>query len=949
MQRYLSLVLLSSLACGSAFATDSTAWNCQQSKDGKEWICNGDEKNAEIKQPTKTELPIVESESISPIIVDEIKSNQTKKNLKTTVDNSVQKSETIAVTPAQIEKAKKIVVEEQENVFTIDTGEWKCGEGQGSEWNCKQAGKIATSEKEEALPRIKTNLGIIPPAFDSTQEQTFNILKSQLKVDPWQHCSNPNLPQPVYRSTKNTREHSPVDVTSNYSEIFENEISSYFGNVRIKRADQQVFSNAANYDSITEKLAVEGDVYYSDDDMAVHTDAATFDLNSDKAKLRDVLFIAPAAPLRGHAGIVYRENKDISHYQNVAYTSCPTGNQDWVVHAGELKIDREDGTGSAKDTWLEFKGVPVFYSPYLEFPTDSRRKSGFLAPSFGNTQRAGFHFNLPYYWNISPNLDATFKPRYLTQRGVLLAGEFRYLTEDSYGETKIEVMPTDYKLNDKSRYFGSFKDSTRLSERIQANVDLNFVSDRNYFAELGSALSLPNFSYLKSQADVGYYGDIVSAIGRVENYQSIDKFLTGDRLPYRKLPQINVNVKHRFDTTPVNVGMENEFVYFQHTNLQNGQRSNLKPFISVPLQSASAYITPKIALQYTHYFLNRPLEPEYSKEISRTLPIFSTDSGMTFERHVDFGDKGFLNTLEPRLFYLYIPRKNQNDIQIFDTNVYDTWFNTLFRENRFSGIDRIQDANQFTAAITSRLVDEKTGKERMKFSLGNTFYLQDREVQARYSVFRYMKDRNGQSEFDRDGIIPLAETNSFSNMIGEFSSHINEYVTLDSGLQWNPHTADIDRGKFFLHLTGNDSQKILNLGYRYRKGIMPNISQADLDDKSIDWNSTKQRLSTGISQTDLSFHYPIYDNWSAIGRWQYSLLYNSTQESFLGIEKENCCWRFRVVGRRYLNNLNMFYDGDVQGDSQTGVFFQVELKGLTGMGENLDTFLEQNIYGFRAK
>jgi LPS-assembly protein len=150
-------------------------------------------------------------------------------------------------------------------------------------------------------------------------------------------------------------------------------------------------------------------------------------------------------------------------------------------------------------------------------------------------------------------------------------------------------------------------------------------------------------------------------------------------------------------------------------------------------------------------------------------------------------------------------------------------------------------------------------------------------------------------------------------------------------------------------LTGNTASEILNLGYRYRRDVMPKISQTDLVNPDIDWDTTKQNLSTGISQTDVSFHYPIYDNWSAIGRWQYSLLYNSTQESFFGVEKENCCWKFRVVGRRYLNNLNVFAsDADIQGTSQTGVFFQVELKGLTGMGEKLDTFLEQNIYGYRS-
>ncbi len=941
MQRPLFLLLISTLSYASEAASNSAAWNCEQSKDGKEWVCSGDEKPVETVPASKIETPVIKPE---PVAIEIPAPIETEKQ-PTPVVETVAKPEPI-IAPLPVEKA--VIEVEKSRPISVPTetstaptsGEWQCGAaGQSNEWNCQQTKKSVSIENGESITEVKTvstksesshNLSILPAAFDATQEQTFNVLKSQLKIDPWQHCSNPNAPKYVQISTnKGERIHAPINVKSNYSEIFENEISSYFGNVRIDHADQQMSSNAANYDSVTGKLDAQGDVYYSDDDMAVHTDAATFDLANDQAKLRDVLFIAPSAPLRGHAGAVYRDSKTVSHYQDVAYTSCPTGNQDWVVHASELKIDKEEGRGSAKNAWLEFKGTPVFYSPYLSFPTDSRRTSGFLAPSFGSTQRSGFNISTPYYFNIADNYDATFKPRYLSKRGILLAGEFRYLTESSQGQTSVEVLPNDY-LQNKPRYFATMKNTTKFTDKIQANIDLNFVSDKNYFAELGSALSMPNFSYLKSQADVGYYGDEINAVARVENYQSIDKYLTGNKLPYRKLPQINVNLKHAFDQLPmpVNVAMENEFVYFQHTSLLNGQRSNIKPSVSLPMQSASAYVTPKVSLQYTNYFLSNPLNSGDSSQISRTLPIFSTDSGMTFERNLNLGGKGFLNTLEPRLYYLYIPRANQKDIPLFDTAAYDVWFNTLFRENRFSGIDRIQDANQVTAAISSRLIDETTGKERAKFSLGNIFYFQNREVQAPY----YVQTVDSAGNPILQTFTPPTDTTRFSNVIGELSARINDHVAIDSGVQFDPYQHEISRGKAVLHLT-NKPNEILNLGYRYRK-ISPTIVPNRAND---------------IIQSDVSFHYPVYDNWSAIGRWQYSLLYNSTQESFFGVEKENCCWRFRVVGRRYINNLNVFYNGaDVQGTSQTGIFFQVELKGFTGMGEKLDTFLEQNIYGYRS-
>ncbi|MFI3216321.1 MAG: LPS assembly protein LptD, partial [Methylococcales bacterium] len=833
MQHRLFLLLVSLFPFASSAAEKSAAWNCAQSSDGKEWVCSGDDENSPPKnqvQETTIHSNVLETgnaankaittppvettptikQSIAPAPkIPESKQIEVEANLPpaATVETTPAIKQSIAPAP-KIPESKHIEIEPNlPPATTVETrqindipkllsetaAEWECNSAQtGNQWDCQKTQQTTLSANEpETLQETSKvakkshssqGIGIVPPAFTAKEEETFDVLKSQLKIDPWQHCTNPNAPKSTFKSNKTLRNNAPIDVKSNYSEIFDNEISSYFGNVVIKHADQQLSSDNANYDSVAKTLDIHGDAYYSDDDLTVHTNAGTFDLDSDQAKLRDVLFIAPSAPLRGHASAVIRDSKTVSRYQDVAYTSCPTGSQDWVIHASELKIDKEEGEGIAKNAWLEFKGAPVFYSPYMSFPTDSNRKSGFLAPSFGSTQRSGINFGMPYYWNIAPNYDATFKPRYLTKRGILLAGDFRYLTESSQGQTNLELLPDDYLKQNQPRYFASVKNTTRFTDKVHANVDLNYVSDKNYFAELGSALSLPNFSYLKSQADVGYYGDMMNAVARIENYQSIDKYLTGNKLPYRKLPEIDIHFKHEFNQlpVPVNVALNNEFVYFQHSSLLNGQRSNIKPSVSMPLQSESAYITPKASLQYTNYFLSDPLISGSSSQISRTLPIFSTDSGMTFERNLNLGGKGFLNTIEPRLFYLYIPRADQKDIPIFDTSAYDIWFNTLFRENRFSGLDRIQDANQVTMAVSSRLIDEHTGKERAKFSLGNILYFQDREVQAPF--YNQKNDANGKPTLET--FTPPTETGSFSNVIGELSAKINDHVAIDSGIQF---------------------------------------------------------------------------------------------------------------------------------------------------------------------
>jgi LPS-assembly protein len=325
-------------------------------------------------------------------------------------------------------------------------------------------------------------------------------------------------------------------------------------------------------------------------------------------------------------------------------------------------------------------------------------------------------------------------------------------------------------------------------------------------------------------------------------------------------------------------------------------------------------------MQHTEYLLSK--ETVGPSNISRTLPILSLDSGAFFEKDVNLGGTSMLHTLEPRLFYLYIPYKNQNNIPLFDTAQYDFVFNSLFRENRYSGTDRIQDANQLSVALTSRLVDSTTGREKLKLNIGDILYFKNRNVTLN-SIY---------------GAVPYSVVdNSFSSpIIGEASSQLTDHVSVDTGIQWDPHFNEITRGKAAIHFI-NQPKEIINAGYYYRNNPLVANRQDD------------------IIQSDVSFHWPIYDDWSAVGRWQYSLLYNKTQEGFFGVEKENCCWRFRVIGRHYLSSLvntsGVLAPGInvvPQGQAQTGIFFQIELKGLAGIGERLDTFFERNIYGYRS-
>jgi LPS-assembly protein len=1014
MLRRLFLVFLPALTSSAIFASEAS-WNCQQNKDSKEWVCVGEKKQtAKTIQPTppvktqpvraatpdssgtveKTQAvksqPIQAAEPINPESAERIKpviaepvqvtppvTVKTAESIRPSTPAAIQinqpelpqqpviaepvnppvtveTAETIRPKPASVgtelpelpdqpdasepiksaqaglSPSQKPVVDNNEfSGMEANRPGWNCNANANTKtnakddgWNCQLVGADPKSKAKIAVAAAEPAMSLLTPAFNHQQEQIFSTLTSQLPYDPWANCNVERGTQQGYvpGPGANQRNTAPMDVKSNYAEVFDNEIGSYIGNVKMSRADQQASSNTANYDSVSEELELHGNVYYREEAMALHSDTVALNLASDQAKLRDAQFITPAIPLRGTAKAVYRDSSTFSRYKDVAYTSCRPGNQDWVIHASDLKMNKITGKGVTKNAWMEFKGTPVFYSPYLSFPIDNRRQSGFLSPSFGNTKYGGFRLAAPYYWNIAPNYDATFIPRELSKRGPLLATKFRYMFEQSRGNVALEFMPHDSVLGT-SRYLGTIKNISQITPNITSMLDLNYVSDKTYFAELGNALSFANYNYLRSYGNVSYAREGISLTGLVDNYQSISTTVPNSALPYRRLPQINLYLNHAFQSMPLNVFIPSEYVYFQQAGHVNAQRVNTRPSISVPLETASSYFTPQLSLQQTNYSLNNG-QPGAQTSISRTLPIFSADSGMNFERGFNIANTPYVHTLEPRLFYLYVPYTNQQNIPVYDSAQYDFQYYTMFRENQFSGSDRTQDANQITTALTSRLIDDKSGLERLKLSVGEIFYFRDRNVTLQYGPTPVLGS--------------AVQTDKVSNVVAELSSELTHELSINTGLQWSPVRHDFERGKAALHYS-NPANEIFNIGYMYRKNPL-------IPDRSND-----------IIQSDMSFRYPVYDNWAALGRWQYSLLYNRTQDAFMGIEKENCCWRFRIALRHYVNNIsnlgtNLVVNNTSQvltGTAQNGVFFEIELKGLSSLGDNMDYFLQQEIYGYR--
>jgi len=913
-----------------ALAANNAAWNCEQGKNG-EWTClNQGQNTQETAQPKviSPEKPAVASQQTPPAAVPQQPAAATPAQAIEHVQTNRPGEDEAAKPASKPEKLHAKISESQKPVLEklparsasapqkVQNQGWTCKSGDETKnWNCNLSGPDPKGEAQ-IVADTETSSTWLTPAYSQQQERTFQTLRAEFEQDPWQNCSDWSAKKIQHKTTSSKdRDSADTDVTADFSEIFDGEVLSFTGNVDLNRADQHLMADKASYDTVADTMDAQGNVIYSESTLALASDTASLSLGKDQARLRKTQFIAAEAPLRGTADVMYRDSKTLSRYHHASFTSCQPGNQDWVAHAERVKMNRETGKGSAKNAWLEFKGVPVLYTPYISFPIDDRRTSGLLAPTFGNTQRNGFDFAAPFYWNIAPNFDTTITPRYMEKRGGMLRNKLRYLTETSQGSLGTEILPHD-ELRGGTRYSASFKDNSRFTESLSTLTDLNYVSDDEYINDMNNALGFQQTNRFLPSTAYAYYSGLpnTSFSTGINHYESLDKTLTANDMPYDMLPRVNLNFGHEFEKMPISLAMNNEYTHFYHDVRVNGQRFNLAPSISTPLESSAGFFIPKITGQYTQYQFTNQATPNQPDSVSRMLPIFSVDSGLMFEKDINLGGSGYTHTLEPRAFYLYIPRKDQSDIPLFDTAAYDTNFYSLFRENRFSGVDRIQDANQITLAGTTRLIDSQTGLEPLKLSLGQVIYFQDRSVDL-----EYLADNRA------------AENSTTSNFVGEMSGQMTKHLSYSTGAQWDPIENGFSRAQGVLRYRNQPGQ-IFDIGYRWR-----NYNPADL----------YQFGSTDISQSDISFRWPLAAGWYGLGRWQYSFNFDKTTESFIGIEKETCCWRLRVIGRRYINGANTTNILDPDAKPENAFFVQLELKGLTSFGDQVDTFLQRNLNGYR--
>jgi len=765
--------------------------------------------------------------------------------------------------------------------------EWQCGSNEQGEWQCEKANVYAL-----ALPF-------------STQPQDRTPVQQYIKNNPYSRldwvyyknrsglqCAGQYLEPQFPVMGDETLDNPPLYLEAAQSRSILGGLTQLQGGVKIRQGSRRMSSISAELDQVTNKANLEGDVAYREPGVLMLSDNAQIDTLTNEAIFSNAQFVMHEENLRGNANRIIQLADERIRLEQGNYTYCPPFSEAWGLEADSIVLDREEGYGVAKHATLRVAGVPIIYTPYFSFPIDDTRKSGFLSPSLSYAEDSGVDLAVPYYFNIAPNMDDTFTPRFISDRGLLLQNEFRYLNEWSKNELNAAYLPDDDAYGD-DRWLLAFKHQGKVSGNWNTRIDYTSVSDDQYFEDLTSDLEVQREDHLDQIAAATYSGNGWLLALEMHDYQTLDGIA-----PYQLMPRATLTGAHSFERQ-LNFNYEAQLTRFDR-NLEGltgadrviGDRAHFNPSVNYLWQRPWGYVKPKLSLWSSTYSLNNQVTG-FDSSPSITAPVLSMDSVVFFDRDLA---NGGLHTLEPRLFALYIPKEDHSAVPDFDTSEHTFNYSYLFRENRFSGKDRLGDTQQLSLGVTTRYITS-TGFEKANFQAAQAYYFADREVQL-------------------DNTTP-AETSSQSDIATRATWYLNKNTKTYMD-------AILDSSDFKV--------KSSTLGIKH---------QRDYDHIA---NFRYRFTESSREQADLSYIWPLSTHWTSMGRILYDIRGNETEETSLGFEYESCCWKLSFAGRHWLDGTEP--NGSNKYDY--GIFLQLTLKGLGSFGSGDKGFLD-DITGYEER
>lgn len=740
--------------------------------------------------------------------------------------------------------------------------------------------------------------------------------------------------------------------------------SELTGNVKIEEPNRRLIANHVtlqrNDAGKIENATALGEVRFEAPDYRVTSEKAQIIFENNATTLWQSEYRWFSRHARGVAEKAYTADKEPVTFFKATYTTCAPDDNLWLLKAKKVVLNDETGRGETYHTMLYMKDMPVFYLPYFNFPIDDRRKTGFLTPEFRNSSRSGFSVKTPYYLNLAPNYDATLSPYWMDDRGLQMGLQTRYLDKLHSGIFNGEYLPHDRAFinfrerklasgevpTDDPRYI-NLKDASsdrwfvNLSGRGQYDkhwgtyLEFNQVSDDEYFVDFGSDLFADNERILRRRAETNYHGQDLNAFIYIQDYQILQPYETTliDE-PYRILPLAEAHYRPYMPKYPFQFSLDSQIAFFNKqgdddlptTNPPHGERYHLAPKLSFPQRKAYGYITPSATLYSTYYDLglsdvDESLgQPEY---ITRNIPALDTDAGLIFERDIQLFHQSYQQTLEPRLYYLYIPNINQNQVPVFDSARYEFLTSQLFRQNRFSSFDRINDANQVSYALTTRLYDYAMGAERLKATVGQIAYFRNRDVTL------------CDTDLDpacRDIEDPSSEAKT-SPIVGDILYRLSSRWYFAGDGRFDTYDTNTDLASARLHFNP-EARKNIHVGFRYEQS-------GDLSLNNIIGDTRRD-----LVQSDVGFSWGITNNTTVLGRWYYDIQNEFSIDTFGGLEYEGCCYAVRLGARHYLR-LNTGESSDRAFDTE--YFLQWIFKGLGSVGKSSVDYFAATLPGYEDR
>ncbi|MBL4816942.1 MAG: LPS assembly protein LptD [Shewanella sp.] len=713
-----------------------------------------------------------------------------------------------------------------------------------------------------------------------------------------------------------------IRIVSDRSEAQMGKQAKFNGNVSFSQGGRHIAADEAILDQESERLDANGNLVFQDQMFTITADSLVAQMRDNSAVLTGAQYWLHGQQIHGDAEKLEITPDNNLHLTKTNFTTCPPGDSSWLLEAETIKIDSKEEWGELWNAKLKIAGVPVLYIPYMTIPVSDKRKSGFLFPTFSTSTTNGVEVATPYYWNIAPEYDLTFTPHYMSARGLFLKTDFRYLAGDSQqGQINVEYLGNDNMLsNNADRYLYHWQHKGAINENWRVLANFTQVSDNNYFNDMNSDIQSATDNQLSRVGEISYFERNWDFSARVQDI----KVLGEDEIPYQVMPQLNFNYRAPSLWNGLDFDLMSEVTNFKHqeNEFSTATRLHIEPSISLPIQGPAGSITSEVKLLQTYYWQDNrgnPQNDELDDRVTRSLPQVRIHGQVNFERFTDYFNENYRQTLEPQFQYLYVSYEDQSNIGIYDTAQLQEDYYGLFRERRFSGLDRIADANQMTLGLTTRLFDEHN-VEKFKFSLGQIFYFQDSRV--------------GINEPGMSTQTFTQENTSNSVLAAELSTQLYKDWYMSGAIQYDTKQSENKKSEVSLDFRPG-ANKLLQLSYRYVPDLV----------------NTNTNESVDISQAGMRGAWPVSDNLYLVGNWYYDLNESRNVETYAGFQYESCCWAIRLsyhyrIKTNYEDDFNPLVDDREL--FETGVYLNFVIKGLGGSGPlGVSDMLDDGLFNYR--